>query len=48
MLVDRGLLIRLATKEDILEEGPVVESMNTILEGSSSGLSVERAAASAR
>lgn len=48
MLADRGLLVRLATKEDILEEGPGAASMKSLLEGSSSGFSVERAAASAR
>lgn len=47
-LVDKALLIRLATKEDVLEDGPVATTMSGIFGGTLSELSVERAAASAR
>ncbi|CAM9557777.1 unnamed protein product, partial [Scytosiphon promiscuus] len=46
-LVDRALLIRLATKEDVLEDGPAATSISGIFGAASSELSVERAAASA-
>lgn len=48
MVVDRGLLIRLATKEEVLEEGEAVETSVNSISNVASGLSVERAAASAR
>ncbi|CAN0168234.1 unnamed protein product, partial [Ectocarpus fasciculatus] len=47
MLVDRGLLIRLATKEEVLEEGEAVETSVISISNVASELSVERAAASA-
>lgn len=48
MLVDRGLLIRLAMKEEVLEEGEAVETSLNSISNVASELSVERAAASAR
>ncbi|CAM9389350.1 unnamed protein product, partial [Ectocarpus sp. 13 AM-2016] len=47
MPVDRGLLIRLATKEEVLEEGEAVETNVNSISNVASELSVERAAASA-
>ncbi|CAM9646845.1 unnamed protein product, partial [Ectocarpus sp. 12 AP-2014] len=47
MPVDRGLLIRLATKEEVLEEVEAVETSVNSISNVASELSVERAAASA-
>ncbi|CAN0460104.1 unnamed protein product, partial [Ectocarpus sp. 12 AP-2014] len=47
MPVDRGLLIRLATKEEVLEEGEAVETSVNSISNVASELCVERAAASA-
>lgn len=44
-LIDRGLLVRLGTKEDVLEEGPAA-NLNSSAEAAE--CSLERAAACAR
>lgn len=50
LLVDRGLLVRLATKEDVLDDEPMAAAVRGLLDAAAleSEVSVERAAASAR